>query len=130
MAVLIVEDNPQVRASLSRILTRTGFEVDEAENGLAALSMVERRTYQVVICDIKMPVMDGVRMYELLERAYPAVARRVVFVSAWFDDADVRGFLEGTGRPFLQKPFDMDAFVRTVRAVAEDAQQEATSGRA
>jgi DNA-binding NarL/FixJ family response regulator len=89
--------------------------------------MLERRTYQAVVCDIKMPVMDGVRMYELLERAYPAVARRVVFVSAWLDDAGVQAFLERAERPFLQKPFDVDVFVRTVRAVAEEAGQEATS---
>jgi DNA-binding response OmpR family regulator len=118
MAVLIVEDNPEVRTGLTRILTRSGFDVDQAENGLVALARLQHRAYQAIICDLMMPVMDGIRLYELLAHQYPETARRVLFVSAWFDDADVRGFLERSGRPVLRKPFDIDEFVRTVRTVA------------
>ncbi|MBI3981582.1 MAG: response regulator [Gemmatimonadetes bacterium] len=119
MTVLVVEDNPEVRNSLTRILTRAGFEVDEAENGLVALSKVEQRSYGALVCDIMMPVMDGVRLYQLLAHQYPEAARRVVFVSAWFDDPDVRGFLDHTDRPVLRKPFDIEQFIQTVRGVAE-----------
>ncbi|HEX9580368.1 MAG TPA: response regulator [Gemmatimonadales bacterium] len=118
MSVLVVEDNPEVRAGLTRILTRSGFEVDQAENGLVALARIQQRSYDAVVCDIMMPVMDGIRLYQLLAHQYPEAARRVLFVSAWFDDADVRGFLERTQRPVLRKPFDIEEFLRLVRGVA------------
>ena len=119
MSVLVVEDNADVRNSLTRILKTAGFDVDVAENGLAALVLVQQHAYEVIVCDIMMPVMDGVRLYELLRHQYPEAARRVVFASAWFDDGDVRGFVERTSRPVLRKPFDIDEFLRTVREVAE-----------
>lgn len=117
MSVLIVEDNPEVRHGLTRILTRSGFEVDHAENGLVALARIQQRAYDAVVCDIMMPVMDGIRLYELLAHQYPEVARRVLFVSAWFDDPNVSGFLERTSRPVLRKPFDIEEFVRLVRDI-------------
>lgn len=117
-AVLLVEDNPQVREGLARVLGRAGFAVTTAENGLEALARLEGRQFQAIVSDIMMPVMDGMRFYQLLEVRYPEAARRLLFVSAWFDDPVVEGFLRRTGRPILQKPFDMQDLIRTVREVA------------
>lgn len=116
--ILLVDDNHEVREGLARVLRRSGFAVVTAENGLEALEKLEGTEYRVVISDIMMPVMDGIRLYELLEVRYPAVAKRVVFVSAWFDDPVVNAFLTRTGRPVLQKPFEIQDFIRTVRETA------------
>lgn len=119
MEVLIVEDNPEVRTGLARVLGRAGFAVSTAENGLEALAELEHRSFHAVVCDIMMPVLDGIRLYELMETQYPTMAQRVLFVSAWFDDPKVQAFLARTQRPVLTKPFEIQQFVSVVRQVAD-----------
>jgi two-component system NtrC family sensor kinase len=116
--VLLVEDNPEVREGLARVLRRSGYDVATAENGLDALAKLEGGEFGAVICDIMMPVMDGIRLYQVLEVRHPQMAKHVMFVSAWFDDPDVQAFLARTGRPILRKPFEMSDFLRAVEEVA------------
>lgn len=116
--ILLVDDNRQVREGLARVLRRSGYSVDTAENGLEALADIEERKFRAIICDIMMPVMDGISLYEALQSRHPGAAQRVMFVSAWFDDPQVRTFLEKTGRPVLQKPFEIQDFLHTVGKVA------------
>lgn len=116
--ILLVDDNHEVREGLARVLRRSGFEVATAENGLDALAKLEGQDYQAMVVDIMMPVMDGIRLFQILEVAHPRLARRVMFVSAWFDDPDVQAFLARTGRPILRKPFEIPDFIRAVEEVA------------
>lgn len=118
MDVLIVDDNRRVRSSLARILKHAGLLVDTAENGLAAYAEVQSHPYRAIVLDVQMPFMDGIEFYEELRLDYPELARRVVFVTAWVDEPAIRTFLQDTGRPFLEKPFDVMDFVRLVRRVA------------
>lgn len=121
MDVLIVDDNPRVRGSLARILRRAGLTVDTAENGLHALAALKDRSYRVVVCDIQMPFMTGIELYEELRDAYPDLAERVVFVTAWASEPVVREFLDRSGRRFLEKPFEVSEFLDLVGRVAAQA---------
>ncbi len=116
--VLLVDDNVVVRKGLAKALQAAGFAVTVAENGLAALMQIDVRQYRAIILDIMMPVMDGAHFYEQLVTEYPSAARRVLFVTAWADDPTVQSFLADTGRPVLQKPFEIEEFVDAVRRVA------------
>ncbi len=116
--VLLVDDNQNVREGLARVLRKAGYTVATAENGLAALAALEGNRYAAIVCDIMMPAMDGIRLYQLIEIHHPDAAKRVLFVSAWFDDPEVQSFLTRTGRPVLHKPFEIPAFIQAVREVA------------
>ncbi|MFQ6046329.1 MAG: response regulator [Gemmatimonadales bacterium] len=116
--VLVVEDDSDVRNGLAKVLRRTGFTVATAENGRAALDQIERQSFQVVVSDIKMPVMDGMQLYERLRLAHPDAARRVLFVTAWGHESPIEQFLAGVDRPVLEKPFEMEEFVTAVRNLA------------
>lgn len=118
LGILLVEDNHEVREGLARVLRRSGFDVATAENGLDALAKLEGTEFRAVICDIMMPVMDGIRLYQLLEIRHPQVTKHVMFVSAWFDDPEVQAFLARSGRPVLRKPFEIPDFIRAVEEVA------------
>lgn len=118
LTVLLVEDNHEVREGLARVLRRSGYDVATAENGLDALAKLEGGEFRAVISDIMMPVMDGIRLYQVLEVRHPQVAKHVMFVSAWFDDPEVQAFLARTGRPILRKPFEIPDFIRAVQEVA------------
>jgi two-component system NtrC family sensor kinase len=113
--VLVVDDNPVVRQGLGKVLTTAGFRVETAANGLEALVVIEKHPPAAVVCDIMMPVMDGLRLYERLSALAPAVARRIVFVTAWADDPSIRTFLQRTGQPVLQKPFEIRDLIQAVR---------------
>lgn len=117
-SVLLVDDNQNVREGLARVLRKSGFSVATAENGLEALAALEGNRYGAIVCDIMMPVMDGIRLYQLIEARHPDVARHILFVSAWFDDPEVQSFLARTGRPVLRKPFEIGDFLQAVREVA------------
>jgi len=116
-SVLLVDDNQNVREGLARVLRKSGFAVATAQNGLEALAALEGNSYGAIVCDIMMPVMDGIRLYQLIEARHPDAAKHILFVSAWFDDPEVQSFLDRTGRPVLRKPFEIGDLLKAVREV-------------
>lgn len=119
MDVLIVEDEAHVRMAHALILERAGFMVHSVENGLEAIAALQVHPYRAVICDVRMPFLEGRRFYDELKKEYPQLKERVVFVTAWASDPDIREFAERERCPLLGKPVDMDELIRTVRRVAE-----------
>lgn len=117
-AVLVVEDDRANREAFGRILKRSGFEVESAENGLDALDRLSTETYRAIVCDISMPLLSGIGFYEQLEELSPDMAARVVFVTAYAEDPRVRDFLTKTGQPVMEKPIELQALVEAVRGVA------------
>lgn len=120
-SVLVVDDNQGVRDGLAKALAVDGFQVRTADNGLVAFSEARKQSFDAIVLDIMMPVIDGMHLYEALVAEDPAAANRVLFVSAWFDDPDVERFLRRTGRPVVAKPFDIHDIIRRVRLLATSA---------
>jgi CheY-like chemotaxis protein len=126
--VLVVDDEPQVRDSITRVLTRHGLRVVAADDGVSALAAVESADFRAIVADVRMDGLDGLQLFDRLQSEHPALARRVVFVTAWAHDPVTRAALERTGRPVLLKPFDIQALVTLVRHVAEDRPGNADLG--
>lgn len=118
MDVLVIEDDADARAALTKALAVAGFGVTEAENGLAGLQLVAGRRFDAIVCDLRLPYLPGGAFYEELAGRDAALARRVIFVSAIAHDPAVREFLDATGQPYLQKPYELDELVAAVRRVA------------
>lgn len=117
MEALLIEDDTDVQRSLRKVLERAGFQVITVENGLAALAELRARQFAVLVCDIRMPFMNGIELFRELQDQYPDVTRRVVFITAWANDPEIRDFLERSDRPWLRKPFDLGALLATVRGI-------------
>ena len=79
--LLLVEDERALAAAVGEALTDAGLKVDHAGDGEEALARVRQKTYDVVICDLKMPRVDGMMLYRAIAAATPALARRVIFVT-------------------------------------------------
>jgi CheY-like chemotaxis protein len=118
MRVLVVDDNVTVRRALVRLLATQGIQAAGAENGEAALVRVQEEDFDVILCDLMMPLMDGMTFYDDLSVLRPDLTSRVIFVSAWVDEPEVKDFLGRTKRPVVPKPFEMPELVRQIRAVA------------
>lgn len=117
MRVLIVDDERAIRNSLKEILTDEGYDADIAEDGAAAISKVEKEKFDVIFCDIKMPVMDGIEVLDKLVEM--GVDAAVVMISGHGDiDTAVECIKKGAF-DFVQKPLDLNRILITVKNASE-----------
>jgi CheY-like chemotaxis protein len=114
-SVLLVEDERALATAVGEALTDAGLKVDHAGDGEEALARVRQETYDVIICDLKMPRVGGKMLYRAIAAATPALARRVIFVTGDVAGTDAERFLEETGCRWLSKPFRLADLLRAVR---------------
>jgi CheY-like chemotaxis protein len=113
--VLLVEDERALALAISEALVEAGLRVDHAGDGEEALARVRQRNYDLVVCDLKMPRVDGLALYRAMAAATPTLARRVIFVTGAVAGADAARFLEESGCRWLAKPFRLADLLRSVR---------------
>ncbi|GAB4212108.1 MAG: hypothetical protein OHK0022_47460 [Roseiflexaceae bacterium] len=104
-AILVIDDDSQVNALIARVLSQAGHRVQTETNPLAARQRLTYNSYEAIICDLSMPGMSGMELYEELMHMSPALARRLIFVTGDATRPMTQVFLEGTGLPYLLKPF-------------------------
>ena len=114
-SVLLVEDERALATAVGEALTDAGLLVDYAGDGEEALARVRQKTDDVVLCDLKMPRVDGKMLYRAMAAATPALARRVIFMTGDVAGTDAERFLEETGCRWLAKPFRLGDLLRAVR---------------
>ncbi len=108
--VLIVDDEPDIRATVSAMLEIEGYEVDEAANGADALDAIDRHAPDLILLDMRMPVLDGWGFaYELRRRGHPMP---IVVMTAARDAARWAGKIAASA--FVSKPFGYDDLIRAV----------------
>ncbi|HSE03713.1 MAG TPA: response regulator [Methylomirabilota bacterium] len=113
--ILVVDDEHVIAQLIADLLSAEGYQVDTAPDGIAALEQIARRTYDLILSDLRMPELDGLGLFRALEEKRPELARRFVFVTGTSEHSDYRGFVEDVPAPVLTKPFDMDDLLRVVR---------------
>lgn len=102
--ILIIDDEPGFVTALARILSKDGFTVDTAAHGKLALTQLQKHRYDVVLCDLRMPELDGPAFYEISLRQHAYLRQRVIFLTGDVLGAESAAFLEQCGQPWLQKP--------------------------
>lgn len=115
--ILVVEDEPGISQVCTRTLRAEGFGVDIASNGKAALDVLIKKKYDLCLVDIRTPEMNGIELYQHLEKEYPESLNKLIFTTGDVLSDDIKAFLEETSRPFLPKPFTPDQLRAIVRAV-------------
>lgn len=120
VCVLLVDDEPNVRSALSRLLARHGFDVVTADGGRAALDVARTRPdVSVVLSDIVMPDLDGVDTLRELAVLRPELP--VVLMSGYAGVASAE--VTELGVPFLQKPFSSDEVIDVLRRAVHDGRR-------
>ena len=114
--ILVVEDERLVGMAMAHMLRAAGYGVDLAGNGQEALDKVSSDAYDLIICDIKMPIMDGQAFYDQLSRRYPDLSRRVVFCTGDLGNPNTQRFLKSCGAPVIRKPFSLRGVLDLVAA--------------
>ncbi len=114
--ILLVDDEPLLGRS-TRLLLAPHHEVIAVTSGREALQRIASGgSFDLILCDLMMPVMTGIELYAELERVAPAVLPRIVFMTGGAFTEEAQAFLAAPGRRHLEKPFSL----RAVRAMIEE----------
>ncbi len=113
--VLVVDDDALLRDLVVRAVRRDRFcQVHVVSNGQEALEEVRTHVYDLILCDLRMPMMDGPAFYRQLRAEHPELVDRVVFMTAHAKMDEYAAFVQDVGAPLLIKPFpreDLDAIL-------------------
>jgi PAS domain S-box-containing protein len=112
--ILLVEDERALATAVAEALTDAGLIVDHAGDGEEAFARVRHANYDAVICDLKMPRVDGMMLYRAIAAAAPALARRVILTGD-VAATDAERLLEDSGCRWLARPFRLGDLMRAIR---------------
>ena len=113
--ILVVEDEPTVAHLIADVLGEEGHKVETLLDSREALALLEQHEYDLVICDLKMPHLDGPGLYHALLRAGNPLQARLLFITGDTMSARTTEFLDSSGLPCLAKPFLVEELKQMVR---------------
>ena len=113
--ILIIEDEAAIRRVLTKIISEENeaYHVEEAEDGLLGIEMIKNQDYDLVLCDIKMPKMDGVEVLEKAKKIKPEIP--IVMISGHGDLETAVNTMRLGAFDYISKPPDLNRLLNTVR---------------
>ena len=112
--ILIAEDNDSNFILMTYILKKF-YEYDRAHNGKEAVEMVDKSDYDLILMDIKMPVMDGMEATKLIKEKHPEIP--IIALTANAFDSDRQLAFEAGCNEFLPKPISSDTCLKTIAKI-------------
>jgi PAS domain S-box-containing protein len=119
---LVVDDEPEIGELLAEMLKKLGLRFEVKASGEAAQAALMQRDYDVVLCDLRLPGLDGPALYDWIAEHRPHLCSRTAFITADTLGASSRRFLARAGRPVLEKPFVPAELRRLLAQLLADAQ--------
>lgn len=120
--ILIIEDEASIRRVLTKILSEENdaYQVDDAEDGIIGLEKIKNNDYDLVLCDIKMPKMDGVEVLEAVKKIKPEIP--MVMISGHGDMETAIQTMRLGAFDYISKPPDLNRLLNTVRNALDKKQ--------
>lgn len=103
VSILIVDDEEMMRILLNRILSREGYKIRSAEDGVVALEVLKTERFDIIISDMKMPRMNGFELLKIVKNEYPKIG--VIIMTAYGDTYTVKDALLLGADEYITKPF-------------------------
>ncbi|MCA9935196.1 MAG: PAS domain S-box protein [Anaerolineales bacterium] len=113
--LLLIDDEESVLNIVRRILQRQGYQVQISRTAEEALARLQQKSYDLILCDLRMPGMSGQELYEHLDRTQPHQAKRFILLTGDSISSQTRQFLEKSHLPYIHKPFDIGELVKLVQ---------------
>ena len=101
---MLIDDESSFVSALAQLLRHDGSTVDTAADGHRALVQLQEHRYDVVLCDLRMPGLDGKEFYAMLSQHHTYMRNRVLFLTGDTMGAESTAFLEQCGQPWVYKP--------------------------
>jgi two-component system, NtrC family, response regulator AtoC len=115
--ILLVDDEQGLRNLLEEPLVERGHHVETADDGAAGAACVKRRRFDVVICDVRLPQLDGLSLFRKIRKEAPGTD--VILMTAYSEVSQAVSALKEGAYAYLTKPFDMDELLLQVRRIDE-----------
>jgi len=115
--ILLVDDEPDILEFLSYNLIKEGYEVQTAANGAVALESIKKQVPDLILLDIMMPVMDGIRTCEEIRKHPDWASISIIFLTARTDDETQIEALDQGGDDFIQKPVKTKVLLSRIKAI-------------
>jgi DNA-binding NtrC family response regulator len=117
LEILLVDDEPELRDTLAGQLAALGYRVQTAADGALGANALNRQPFDVLICDIRLPQIDGLTLFRQLRKAKPA--SEAILMTAYSEVSQAVSALKEGAYAYLTKPFDMDELVLQLRRIDE-----------
>jgi len=117
-SILVVDDEEALRTVLSSELASEGYQVESASDGDEAISIIEKKQFDLVLLDIKMPKVDGFEVLKFIKKSFPAI--KVIMLTAF---ADLKNAIESKklgAEDFISKPYDLVDLLTTIERVLSE----------
>jgi DNA-binding NtrC family response regulator len=121
--ILVVDDEPGIAEVLAEVFRLDGHVVEMVSNGEAALEKLAAGKCDLILSDVHMPDLDGPALYREVERCYPNLLQRFIFLTGDIMSPETSHFLAQTGVPCLSKPFTLEMVREVVQRVLRETSQ-------
>ena len=115
--VLVIDDEEPILEMVQQMLNSYGYHVHTAAEGESALRELKNNRYDAILCDWKMPGLNGRQVYDRLRDIHPELCRRVIFITGDVINEPMQKFLEQEKRPCLTKPFALGELRKAVKTI-------------
>ena len=115
--VLVVDDNLELAQTCQRLFEEHGYVASVASNGVLALKILLQADVDAVVCDLKMPQLEGDMFYVTVRRVKPHLSDRFIFITGMGDDPKFRTFIKQVAAPVFFKPVPFGELLQAVQSV-------------
>jgi DNA-binding NtrC family response regulator len=116
--VLLVEDDPDICSTLEEVLRGQGHRVTVAKDGAQAMRSLDARRFDLAICDVRLPKVDGLHIFRRIRQDQPE--SQVILMSAYGTISEAVNAMSEKAAHYLSKPFDLDVLVELVDRIAQE----------
>jgi PAS domain S-box-containing protein len=120
LRILLVDDEVEIAQTLADLMEPEGHHIEVMANGALALERLRKASYDVIISDLRMPVLDGPGLHEALQREMPTYLTRIIYVTGDTLSAHVQAFLSEHPIPVIEKPYRLDDVRRAIAAFLQE----------
>ncbi|MEM7407218.1 MAG: ATP-binding protein [Pseudomonadota bacterium] len=117
--VLVIDDESEVAATIADIVRAGGHHAECVHSGTLALERLAEHQFDTIISDIRMPGLDGRKLFRALDQVAPEMVDRIIFITGDSLTRRVRDFLHTSGRPYLEKPVRPSEVLNLLRATSQ-----------
>ena len=115
--ILVIDDEPLIRQIVSHVLTKEGHDVEAVDNAGDALKRIKSKRYRLILLDINLPGIGGIKLYKKFQDIAASLKKRVVFIASDVMDERSTDFLNKIKAPYITKPFDTEKLKTEINRV-------------
>lgn len=120
--VLVVDDDAELRSTLSEILKGAGYHIDEAPSGKEAIEKITAKDFDIALLDLMMPKMSGIDVLKAIKKIKPKI--KVIMITAFATVENAVDAIKKGASDYISKPFRIDDLLTIIRRVIEEGRFE------